>query len=135
MAMHKVFKNLLYVATAEVGTKMIGFFTAYLVPKILEPSDYGLWVSLSLIVTYAGIAHFGTLTAIIKEGPYYLGRGDHKKLAEMESTALGSLIFSSLLVLIGGIVLELTLPGDGSGGDSSLIWMMVFAASFAVIAL
>lgn len=135
MAMHKVFKNLIYVATAEVGTKMIGFFTAFWVPKILQPSDYGLWVSLTLIVTYAGIAHFGTLTAIIKEGPYYLGRGDHKKLAEIESTALGSLILSSLLVLIGGLILEFSLPRDGSSGDTSLLWIMVFAAIVTLFSL
>jgi len=102
--MNKTLKNIFYFLTAIVISKFIGSFTSFFTAKILQPPDFGLWITILLIASYAPILSFGTVETLLKQYPYHVGRGEFDRAREIENGVMGSIILSSgLLFLIGAI--------------------------------
>jgi O-antigen/teichoic acid export membrane protein len=102
--MNKTLKNIFYFLTAIFIAKFIGAFTSFFTAKILQPADFGIWITILLIASYAPILSFGTVETLLKQYPYHIGRGEVGKAKEIEKSVMGSIILSSaLLFLIGTI--------------------------------
>jgi O-antigen/teichoic acid export membrane protein len=101
--LNKTFRNILLVFTAFSLSKIIGAFTSFAIPKILEPADYGVWITLLLVISYSPIVALGTVETLLKEYPYHVGRGDFSKAAIIESSTFGSIILSSIFLIIIGL--------------------------------
>lgn len=80
-------------------TKLMGMFSLFLLPNILQPSDYGMWLILVLIASYAPILCFGTVETLLKQYPFYYGMNDIIKIKELENGVFSSLIISTLILL------------------------------------
>lgn len=130
--MRTTLRNVIYVFGASSVSKFIGLFTSFLMPRILEPANYGIWITLLLIVSYAPIVALGTVETLIKQYPYYTGRGDLTRAREVEEGVLGSIALSSLLLLIVGFSFHLLLKLELFQSFSPLILAMVIAASLSL---
>lgn len=100
-------------------------------PKLLEPANYGIWVTLLLIAAYSPIIAFGTVETLLKQFPYYSGKGELDKAQEVENGVLGSIVLSSIALIIIGF----SFPFLGIAAFqnvSRLIYPIVAAASLSL---
>ena len=129
--MSSTFKNIVYVFGAASLSKFIGMFTSLIMPKILEPANYGVWVTLLLIISYSPIVALGTVETLLKQFPYYAGKGEPNKAKEVENSVLGSIVLSSIALIIIGFSFPF-LKIEAFQGASRLIYPMVVAASLGL---
>lgn len=104
-------KNIFYVFTASTLSKLIGAFTSLILPRLLDPDNYGVWVTLLLIVSYAPIAALGTVEALLRQYPYYVGKGDMNKARQYEEIVLGSICITALFLSICSLLIPFVVEG------------------------
>ncbi len=100
----KTFQNFLFFFFAVVLGKVFGTVSAFFYAKLLSPSDYGVWLTLMLIYTYSPIICLGTVEALLKQYPYFIGLGDKEKAARVETGVFGSIILSACLLVVIGMI-------------------------------
>ncbi|MCE5284742.1 MAG: lipopolysaccharide biosynthesis protein [Pelosinus sp.] len=105
--MSKTLKNILYVFAAASFAKIIGAFTSFLIPRILEPSNFGIWVTLSLIISYAPIFALGTVETLLKQFPRCVGEGNLTGAKIVEDSVFSSIIISASILFIIGLFFQL----------------------------
>ena len=124
-----VFKNISYFLAAAVLSKPLGFLLAFALAKSLGPQNFGVWVTLMLIISYSPIVCLGTVETLLKQVPYYLGRQESRQIQEVEKSVMGSLVLSALIVVGLALLAPLVLPSVSLGVDSSLVVMMLIATA------
>jgi O-antigen/teichoic acid export membrane protein len=102
--MNKTIKNILYLLFAVFFGKFAGIIKSFYLAKVLQPSSYGIWASLILIIMYAPILSLGTVEALIKKYPYYIGKGELQKAEEIDAGVFGSIVISAMSLLILGML-------------------------------
>lgn len=103
--MNKTLGKIVYLFSAIMVAKLIGLFKSFWLAKILEPSDYGLWVSILLISSFSPITSLGVVEALRKKVPFYIGKHDTVSKSKTENGVFSSLVLSSLFTLIVGAVI------------------------------
>jgi O-antigen/teichoic acid export membrane protein len=126
--MNNTLKNMLYFFSAVVLVKFIGIFTTFFMARILNPSNYGLWLTLLLIASYSTIACFGTVETLIKQFPYYIGKGELENARKIENGVLGSIVLSAILVLIIGFTFTLLITNIQFQYELGQIRLMLITA-------
>ena len=127
-------RHFLYVLVAVVLAKFIGSFTSFFIARYLSPADYGIWISLMLIVSYSPIVCLGTVEALVKQYPYYVGKGDIERAREVEAGVFGSVIASgAVLVFVGCLMLTIVWFGNVSA-DLLLAGIVVMSAAIVFLA-
>jgi O-antigen/teichoic acid export membrane protein len=107
--LNKTFKNILYSFSAVIIDKFMGAISTFLIARLLVPADYGAWLTLLLIYSYAPILCLGTMETLVKQYPYFIGRNESKKAFRIESGVWSSLILSAIAAGILGICLPIFL--------------------------
>jgi O-antigen/teichoic acid export membrane protein len=125
-----IFKNILMLSSAEIFAKLIGAVTTFLIAKFLAPSDYGLWISLLLIVSYSGIINLGTMETLLKEYPYHIGRNETDKAHDLENHVFTAVMLSSGVLLLTGLAFQYFL--EDIAGPTLMIARMMFVAAAVV---
>ncbi len=110
--MSKTLKNILYVFLAASLAKIIGAFTSFLIPRILEPSNFGIWVTLSLIISYAPIFALGTVETLSKQYPRRIGEGDLTGARIVEDSVFTSIIISASILFVISLSFQLVIIND-----------------------
>jgi len=128
----KTLRNIIYVFGAATLSKFIGLFTLFLIARILEPENYGIWIALLLIISYAPIIALGTVETLLKQFPYYAGRGELVKAKEIEDCVLGSITLSAIFLIIAGFNFHLILKIEELQFSLQMIRTMVVAASLSL---
>lgn len=128
--MNATLRNILYFFCAVLLGKLLGAATTFCTAKSLQPASYGLWITLQLIASYAPILTFGTAETLLKEVPYFIGRGEKRSAIDIEKGVLGSFIISVVLLLILGTGVAWFFSGKPGESYSILIALMVVAAGF-----
>ncbi|MEK7802654.1 MAG: oligosaccharide flippase family protein, partial [Pseudomonadota bacterium] len=105
--MNNTLRHIVFVIFSAVIGKLIGMMTSFLVARFLQPSDYGVWVTLLLIPTYASIFCFGSVETLVKLYPNYVGRGENDLAIEVENSVLSSVILSAVGLIVFGICFEM----------------------------
>lgn len=131
--MDKLVKNIIYVFSADIGVKFLGMFTSFFVAKLLAPADYGVWITLSLIVSYSGFLHLGTASALMKEGPYYIGQKNLKRLSEIEKGVMAWLSIVGLLIVLSALTLHLFVSAESVGKEFFLLRIVLIATLIDLI--
>ncbi len=130
--MDKTVSNFLYSFVAVFLVRFVGGITTFIIARILSPADYGTWVTLLVIVSYAPIVCLGTMETLVKMFPFYTGRGEIARAARMESNVLGSLALSAALLLAAGATFQFFTHAFDSGQLRFLIRLFSLAAGLAV---
>ncbi len=98
----EIIKDVSIFSGSTLLAKIILAIRGIITAKFLGPAMYGLWNALSIIFTYAGQAHLGTLNALQKEVPYYRAKGENSRADEISNTVLSFEIVSGAVI---GIVI------------------------------
>lgn len=127
-----IIKNILFVFTAFTFSKIIGAFTSFIIPKLLDPSNYGAWVMLLLIMSYSTIVTFGAIEALMRQYPYFIGMGDVNSAHKIEKSVYGSIIISSVILLICGLICRFIITDPSISNFHAQIRVMFFAAAVSL---
>jgi O-antigen/teichoic acid export membrane protein len=131
----KIVANFLYSFVAVFLVRFIGGITTFVIARILSPADYGLWVTLLVIASYAPIICLGTVETLVKMFPFYMGRGEPEKAKRLESNVLGSLVLAAALLLAAGAVFPLFTNAAIVGSLGNVIRLIVLAAGLALFSM
>jgi O-antigen/teichoic acid export membrane protein len=124
-----VLKNISFYLAAAVFAKGLGFIQSFLIAKALGPTSFGVWMTLLLIASYSPIVCLGTVEAMLKEVPFYLGRNDLNQVRSVENGVFGSIVLAAgLFVLIGVVGMWLFPPNFLGAGPVLLMLVLVTIA-------
>lgn len=124
--MNTTLKNIIYYICAVVISKGIGALRTFGVAKILNPADYGIWITILLVVSYAPIVSLGVVEALVKQVPFYLGEGDFVRQERIDSCVFGSVILSCVALLVIGLFTSFFFDYENIILTSSDIVLVVF---------
>lgn len=111
---HQLLKDSTFFSASRYLILGFGFVRNLLIAKFLSPADYGVWVLITLVLTYGDQIHLGLRHFGDKAIPYQRGRG--------EATApLANEIFSGILFFsFGAILLLLAFAAFARGLDAAM---------------
>lgn len=72
-------KNIKAVLLSNVIIQSVGFISSFILKRLIEPALMGVWNLANIMATYIQMFNFGAASAVQRQMPYYLGRGDLKK--------------------------------------------------------
>ena len=86
---------------ATLTAQAAGVIQSLLVMRLLDPAVYGIWLGLTILLTYGGFAHLGTEHGIELRLPYFLGKGQRARGAAMADSVFLVWTVSTLIVASG----------------------------------
>jgi len=95
---------LLYSGTTML-VRAIAMVSTFLVANILGPSNFGLWNLIGVILSYGSYFQLGTLSAMQRELPFYIGRNDAEKVEKIRSVVFNFIVISAIVFSLLSIVL------------------------------
>jgi O-antigen/teichoic acid export membrane protein len=130
--MNRIIRNILWVSISITVSKGIGMATSFVMPKLLGPDNFGIWVTMLLIVQYAPIACLGTGESLVRMFPYYSARRDFGKTREIENGVFGSVVIASVLFLLLSLLFLFIINVPDFNVVLPLARVMVLAASVSL---
>src|SRR5690349_13174971 len=100
----KTLSNVCFVLVADIVVKVVTASTALLLATLLTPEQYGLWVTLLLIVSYAPIVALGSNETLVKQYPFHTGTGAVAMARRTEEGVFGSIIIAATILLAATFV-------------------------------
>lgn len=98
--MGKIFRLSLSNGLLNILTLLKGFF----ILKFLDPSVYGLWNGLAILLDYGTFLHFGSLSAMEREIPFLRGQTQEEKIKQIKSNVfsfyIGTTVICALLTAV-----------------------------------
>ncbi|MGI8401531.1 MAG: lipopolysaccharide biosynthesis protein [Gemmatimonadaceae bacterium] len=104
---NKVLRDTAMLNGAALTAQGAGVVQSLIVMRLLEPSVYGIWLGLFIILTYGGLAHFGTEHGIELRLPYFRGKSQSARGNAMADSVFLFWTFSTLFVAAGVAVYAL----------------------------
>lgn len=101
-----IFQNnstLLRFSSASIFMSITGMFSGLVIMRWIPPDEYGVWQSLLIIQSYAGIVQAGVVHGLNRELPFRLGAGDQDALVLASSAQTFSVFGAGLLTLAAGV--------------------------------
>lgn len=106
----------------------------------LGEERYGLWMTITTMVTLIGIADLGINNSLVNSASNASGRGDDNKIRKSISNAIAGLTVISLFIIIAAILANITLNwgnlfnlkddiAKSEVGPAILIFIIIFALS------
>jgi O-antigen/teichoic acid export membrane protein len=129
----KTLANVVYVFAADVVVKLVTATTTFVLARLLAPADYGVWITLALVVSYAPIVSLGSVETLVKEYPYHIGRGDKTAATRVERAVLGAIVLASVVLVVGGFAVSTLVGGALSPESVRLIRFMLLAAALTFV--
>ena len=105
--MKKIFQNIIFYFIAISFAKTFGVLRSFLLAKIISPSEYGIWISLKLIVTFGPIISLGVVETLSKLVPYYRGKKDEIKKIEIEGGVLSFIHIINFIIVLSIVTISL----------------------------
>ena len=112
--------------------KLIGAFTSFFIPRILDPSNFGIWVTLLLITSYAPIFALGTVETLLKQFPRYIGERNPIGAKMVEDSVFSSIIISAAILTVIGFSFHIFVNEDSLKHYIPQIRLMVMASSLGL---
>lgn len=107
-----ILRNLTSFGSATLLNAVLAFIANIITRNLLGPEQYGYWLTVSLIFTFAPLLQLGTLNAMNREVPYYIARKNMKKVQEIRESVFSFMytipLYSIVLFLGISIVLFFT---------------------------
>ncbi len=126
----KTASNILHFSIAVVLSKIIGAATTFCVASILIPADYGVWSTLTLVISLSTIFLLGSVETLVKQVPYYLGESNENMVARTDGGVLASVYLSSGGLLFISFVFLFS--GFGVAGRSLVHYIQITLLTAAI---
>lgn len=98
--MSKTLTNVLFATAGVLVAQFLSSLRSFVLARLIDPSDYGIWTGVQMIVTLSPIVCLGTVEALLKQVPYFRGKGDPEGLRKVEETVFATMVLSALLVAL-----------------------------------
>jgi len=118
---------------ASVVAKAAGALLSFLLARYLQPAGLGIWVTMTLFVSYGGITTLGTLEALLKLLPFHKGKGELSEARKIEEVAFSAILIASAFVLMIGCAAPMLFTSVEMGLLSAEIKIMSIAAALGLI--
>ncbi len=96
-----LFKDLAMLSTGKYISFLVMLVRGFVIPKLLDPTLFGVWRSLLIITDFSRVGHLGTISALTREVPFHLGKSDTKSLARIRNVGFTSSVLSAGLISSG----------------------------------
>jgi O-antigen/teichoic acid export membrane protein len=130
--MSKALFDILYVFSSSTLAKCIGACTAFVLPILLEPANYGVWITILLIISYAPIASLGTVETLLKQYPYLMGKKEFLEARNLENSILSSILISAIILFLTGILSYQLIQNSSLAPHALLVSIMFATASISM---
>lgn len=98
---NKLIMNITMLGSATLLNAILTFLVGILTRNLLGPEQYGYWLIVSLIFTFAPILQLGTLNAMNREIPYFIARSNFTRIKEIRELTYSFIFrFPFILVII-----------------------------------
>jgi len=116
--------------TLSTLAKTVATFAAGLITaRYIDPSDLGLWTSISLVLTYAVFLQGGIVNGVSRELPYFLGAKEDEKANICAGTAQTFIGGISLLILLTGFLATVLMRHE----TTQILWSMITVTGITCI--
>jgi len=99
----QILKDAAGYSMSTVVAQAFGLISGFVVARLLGPFNFGVWNAASLVLAYGAYSESGIVSAMGRDLPFYLGRGDFHKAHKLENMALFTTLagsgVASLIVL------------------------------------
>lgn len=86
---------------AEVVNQVLTMMGAIVTRHLLGPYSMGIWATLNLVLEYAGYSVLGISQATVREIPYYVGKKEEEKAAEVKNLTASFALLTSGIAGVG----------------------------------
>ena len=97
--------NILHFSAAVLISKILGAATTFCAASILLPADYGIWATLTLVISLSTIFLFGSVETLVKQVPYYQGQANEQMIGMVDGGVCASVFLSSGILLLLSLAL------------------------------
>lgn len=97
----KVLKDTAMLNASALTSQMAALLQSLIVMRLLAPKVYGIWLGLTIILTYGGFAHLGTEHGIVLRIPYLRGKGMNARSGAMADSVFLVWTIATLLIAAG----------------------------------
>lgn len=117
-------------AFGSQATQFISMIAGILTRNFLGPMQMGMWSTLQIVLDYAKYTTLGTTEAVSREIPYYLGKKDGERAAEVKDVVTSFSTLAAVLTAIGiviyAVLFRKTLP-------AGFFWGLIFVALLVIL--
>lgn len=106
---NNIIKNIISLGGATLLSAALSFILGVVTRNILGPTEYGYWLTISLLFTFIPLVQFGVVNAMNREVPFYKTRKDFQKVKEIKDTVFSFIITIPFLFLSVLFVISLIL--------------------------
>lgn len=96
--MSLIFRDSIGYLIAMYSSRLLSFICKIIIARLLGPGDYGLWSMLALILLYGNFLDLGLVYALVKQVPFYRGKGQIQEINVIRSTIFASITLISTIV-------------------------------------
>jgi O-antigen/teichoic acid export membrane protein len=96
----RTLKNVVFAASGLLVAQFLGSLRSFVLARLIEPADYGIWTGAQTVASLSPIVCLGTVEALLKRVPFFRGRGDAEGLRKVESSVLGTIILAAAALAI-----------------------------------
>ncbi len=124
--------NILHFSAAVVVSKILGAATTFCAASILLPADYGIWATLTLVISLSTIFLFGSVETLVKQVPYYQGQANEAMIGTVDGGVCASVFLSSALLLLLSLAFLFFHPGIAKGSLVHFIQITLVTAALSL---
>jgi O-antigen/teichoic acid export membrane protein len=101
---NKIFKDTFFLNAASLFKQVLAVLQSIIVMRFLDPGVYGIWLSLNILLTYAGYIHLGLEYGMGNLLPYYKGLNNSERIPEIEDTTylVWTILAALFMLAVGG---------------------------------
>jgi O-antigen/teichoic acid export membrane protein len=106
---NKTFKNVIFAAAGVLFAQAVGTLRSFVLAKLIEPAEYGIWTGAQTVASLSPILCLGTVEALLKRVPYFRGRNDLAGLRKVEDSvfatlALAATALAAVFLMVPGLI-------------------------------
>lgn len=80
--------------------QFLGIFTSFSTRRFILPGDFGVWVTINMVMDYCSYSNLGIFSALHKEIPYYIGKKDYKTADDIKNLSGTFIVFAGFIVSV-----------------------------------
>jgi O-antigen/teichoic acid export membrane protein len=103
---NRYLRNVSFSLFASVFCRLAGGLSSFLIAKTLQPANFGVWLTMILLVSYGSLLSLGTVESLLKQLPFYKGKGDLSSVRRLENVVLGATVTAAVATVVIGLVLS-----------------------------
>jgi O-antigen/teichoic acid export membrane protein len=110
MRLNKYVRNVGLFLISSVVAKAAGALLSFLLARNLQPAILGVWITMTLFVSYGSMLSLGTIEALLKLFPFHKGEGEIEQARKIEDVVFAGTLITSAFVLVIGCIVPMFIP-------------------------